>query len=85
MWLLSGQVVYASNATGVRYIYIQKNGVAFGATTIMPAISGASVYMNITRPIRLVAGDYVELFVWQSSGGALNVTSADFFATRLSG
>lgn len=78
-----GQVSYLANATGIRYIYFHKNGAPFGATDDKQGISGNPTYLNISRPVSMVAGDRMELMVFQTSGAPLDLTSADFFAIRI--
>jgi transketolase C-terminal domain/subunit len=83
IYLLVGQIAYATNAMGIRYAFIEKNGVATGATESADGMTSGPNYMSVARPLRLVASDVVELMAYQSSGGALNVTSADFFVMRI--
>lgn len=76
---LSGQVQVASNATGYRAAQIRLNaaGSSAGGTGLavnyQGAISGVSTSVNVI-PVEasLNAGDYIELFGLQNSGGALN-------------
>jgi hypothetical protein len=52
----------------------------------MPSIAGDPFTLSISDTIDLTAGDYVELVVWQNSGGALNVGSTrTFFGMELIG
>lgn len=79
-YCLIGQVAFAANATGVRSAFFKKNG----ATSLnSPSYSGnASAVVALTTAIvSLVAGDYIELWAVQNSGGGLNVGNA----TRESG
>lgn len=71
-YLAVGQVEWASNATGYRQAALTKNGGAFAGVTT-PATTGAQTTLLVVMPTVLTAGDYVELFVAQGSGGALNV------------
>lgn len=76
----SGAFNFESNATGVRVSRWAKNGTEInGGRTDHPAISGAQVAYNArTIDISLSAGDYVELQVWQNSGGTrATVVTAD--------
>ena len=74
------QAQFASNATGNRVMNIKKNAAgSFASGTLMfvvsqGAVSGTSTSANLTTPaFALTAGDYLEMFCSQSSGGALNV------------
>jgi hypothetical protein len=76
---LSGQVQVASNATGYRAAQIRLNAAGSSAggsglaVNYQGAISGVSTSVNVI-PVEasLNAGDYIELFGLQNSGGALN-------------
>jgi hypothetical protein len=77
---LSGQVAFSSNATNARQASIRVNSnsdttLATGYEAIggkQSAVSGIAT--SVPMPpvvIPLSAGDYIELFAWQNSGGAL--------------
>lgn len=74
-YLLTGNAVFASNGTGIRIMAIRKNGTGTDlAVTVLPAVSGgATTVLDVTTVLALSVNDYVELFVWQNSGGSLNV------------
>lgn len=63
---------FAANATGRRTLILKKNGTSFAqiewgnASTNIP-------YMNLTAINTLAATDYIEAFVFQTSGGNLNI------------
>ena len=78
-WAVAGLVSFASNATGIRNLAIIANTGAYAANTSTPAISGLDHALSVSGLIRLVAGNYLELFVYQSSGGALNLQSGPIF------
>ncbi len=77
-WLFTASLRWASNATGYRFIDLRKNAAGSGAggssiaNDTRPAVSG-----NITAQVLsiewpgFIAGDYVELFGFQTSGGSL--------------
>jgi hypothetical protein len=83
LYLAFGQVAFATNNTGIRYIFIEVNGNPVGATDSKDGMVSGPTYMNVPRPLQLAAEDVVELDVYQASGGNLNVTSADFFIFRV--
>jgi hypothetical protein len=69
-----GQVGFASNATGQRGAFLQKNGTRV-TTTRHQATNGVSHYQQVTDEILCSAGDYVELLAMQSSGGNLDTVA----------
>jgi hypothetical protein len=74
-YIVAGIAQFATNATGVRYISIYKNG----ALTRMMGLAAVSASVPITPSvsgiINLAANDYLELWVYQDSGGNLNISS----------
>lgn len=81
-------VSFASNATGVRILTLRKNsgGVGTAGTQLgYVELSAASAihYMQVTGLIYLGATDYLELFAYQNSGGALNAQVANFSVVRI--
>tara|TARA_R110000868_G_scaffold296804_1_gene557170 strand:+ start:227 stop:1078 length:852 start_codon:yes stop_codon:yes gene_type:complete len=84
-YLVYGQVNWDANATGRRLLYIRKNGTAI--YFVEGFASSASIYPTNTVSIidNFAAGDYLELFVYQNSGGSLNVLgdpAATFFGVK---
>ena len=76
---------FAAHAdTAERYIAVRKNaggsfsgGTAMGSIAV-PAVSGVGMPLRLVDiGVPLAAGDYLEMFVVQSSGGALNLTAGD--------
>ena len=70
---IGGLVSFHPNATGRRELQLYKNGAAisYGNTVIGNGTEFIGTYMDWSTT--LVAGDYVELYALQSSGGALTV------------
>jgi hypothetical protein len=83
VYLLSGQVAFAANATGFRAAKLMKNGGGGSpetlATTLRPAQAGGiEAFIPVGSWIgRLNAGDYVELRARQNSGTTLKTSIAD--------
>jgi hypothetical protein len=83
VYLAIGSVRYAANATGLRSAQIRLNG-----TTIVQAEQRAGADAAIPTFVQtmtlqtLIAGDYLELMAYQTSGGALDV-DADIAGTSL--
>lgn len=80
---LKAQVAFAANAAGRRVITIRKNaaGSSAGGTQVAvisaAAASASSTNVGVTTDLVLAAGDYLEIFALQSSGGALDCSSGE--------
>jgi hypothetical protein len=74
----SGGCGFAASATGLRGLRWAKNGSAVNAAEAFypPTASSTPIYPARTKKIFLNVGDYVELQVFQTSGGALNTTGS---------
>lgn len=76
LYLVTGTVAFAANATGYRGARIAKNGSTDVTRTQSPATAAATAHwLNIAALVRLAAGDYVELQALQNSGGNLALTT----------
>ena len=73
-YLFTFQTQWDLNGTGDRSIYYYKNG-ANGTAMVRYSIVSGSYYtiQNASIVLDLVAGDYIEMYVLQSSGGNLNI------------
>lgn len=78
IYAVSGHVAWASNVTGWRHATIRVNGLTnIAIQSVNPAASGA--YVTVKTIDRFSANDYLEMTVFQNSGGDLNVTrNADY-------
>jgi hypothetical protein len=74
-YLLSANVEFAANATGIRQVQIRINGVTVIASVIVPATAAGTCRLNVSTMYRMAVGDYAEVQAQQTSGGALNVTT----------
>lgn len=85
---------FASNSTGFRGVQVRLNaaGNAASGTAIavksVAAVNGDRTGLNLVTLYQLSAGDYVESFVYQNSGGNLNLDavanySPEFEMTRI--
>jgi hypothetical protein len=74
-YVITTSIFYASNATGVRYLAIEHNGTLTIAFDTRGAVSGDITGITISTIYNLSAGDYVRVWVYQNSGGNLNVSS----------
>lgn len=77
VYLIAAQAVWANNASGVRVIYLARNGANIAADRQL-ALSGYETPQNIVTMRYLNAGDYVSLYVFQNSGGDLNLQQAAY-------
>lgn len=74
---LSAVVIWGTNGNGYRQIYVAKNGDTtsrYGMTyTFVRGVSGAQICMSTSVVLGLQAGDYIEVWGYQNSGGSLDV------------
>ena len=76
---ISLNVSFAANATGVRLMRLYKNGAAINSEgQSNNGLSGVATQLSATCVLPLVATDYIEINVRQSSGGALDISNASF-------
>lgn len=71
-YLCIASIPWANNATGVRRLDFRKNGTTFYSGSSYAAGAATRVVSNASRIIELTFGDYIEVSVNQTSGGALN-------------
>ena len=87
-YLICAQTTWAASSSGNRNLSFQINGSGFpGLIANKPLSAGKSHYI-LCILTNLAADDYVEVIVFQDSGGALNVTveanrSPEFMMQRL--
>ena len=79
-----GSIGWASNATGRRLIYLRYNGSGSGETVEVDTNQNGAHYMQVSAQHVFTADQYVELLVYQSSGGALNITNSGVVMPALS-
>jgi hypothetical protein len=75
-YIITGNVAWASNATGNRIVRIYKEGSDILVENINLGGTAGILYMTVTTQIDLAATDYVELRVEQNSGDTLNVNAS---------
>lgn len=69
---ISAMVAYQLNNAGYRHIYIYLNGTRIWGQSTPGVVNGALGYLSATvDDVALAIGDYVEVFTYQNSGGAL--------------
>lgn len=88
LYQVNVNVTFASNATGVRFLDLRKNaaGVQTGGSSVGSArvhsVTANAAPVGFTVDVPLTAGDYLEVFGFQSSGGSLS-TAAGSVSTYL--
>jgi len=82
-YLVTGLIQFDSSPSGaIRIVNIYKNGVATG-DIYLATNSGGITSMFANRVMSLVATDYIEIFAYQNSGGALDIKGTTTFGTSL--
>lgn len=82
---IKGLVGIAGNATGIRGLAVYKNGVqALSGTSTVPGNASNTTFLPVVGSMKLVAGDYLELWAWQTSTVSLAVSTAGEAGTNLS-
>ena len=71
---------FASNATGSRRVYLKVNGATFIAGCTAKAEASGAHHFAVSTLWDLAVDNYVEVVVYQSSGGALNVDSGSSYS-----
>jgi hypothetical protein len=90
VYQITGSLEFASNGTGQRGIELRLNAGAspIQRSQLVMAADDSIGRCGITTLYALAVNDYVELFAFQSSGGALNIaatafTSPEFMMARV--
>ena len=81
-----GQANWAAHATGYRGVQLTLNGTTAIADTLInaSAVPNNTPHQFVSTIYELSATDYIELDVYQNSGGALNVTANANFSPEFS-
>ena len=72
-YLVNAQVMFATNASGYRQLGIFKNGTRLNYATATAATSATEATIIFNLMVSLTAADYLEIKVFQNSGGNLAV------------
>lgn len=73
VYLITANIAFDVNSTGHRDVYLRVNGTTIMAATVQPALALAGNIIVCSTHYSLAVNDYVEVVVYQNSGGALNV------------
>lgn len=76
IYQVSGTVMFASNATNSRDVWLQLNGTTRIAEAATTANSTDVWACSLSTLVKVAANEYVELLVFQTSGGNLNALAA---------
>lgn len=76
LYLMTAQVAFDNNATGFRGAAFYKNGAVLYTSEQSVPLTGSLTIVNISALAVLAVADYIELFVYQNSGAALNAGNA---------
>jgi len=71
-YAINSAFFFQDNANGARRLDIYKNGSAY-ARSQMPPDSVSQIAVTLNLIMNLAEGDYIESFLFQNSGGALNI------------
>jgi len=84
LYNMGANVCFASNATGYRRAWIQRStDSTVLAQDIRPAVNGTLTCMSFPAKYPLNAGEYIELYVHQTSTGNLDVTATSDYTPVL--
>lgn len=81
-YILIGNIGWTANGTGFRGVILYKNGVLH-VQEWMAAVSGVQTHQSVNTILNLVAGDYIDLYGYQSSGGDLATVGGHFSIMRI--
>ena len=73
-YLITATTAFFNNATGQRTVYIYKNGSTLFNTAQVAGVSGSiDAFVTTSYVVNVSAADYLEIKVFQNSGGTLTV------------
>lgn len=76
-YLITAYVGWLANANNFREVYIAINAGAPVVYDSRVAVNGGATRHTMVGSTPMVAGQYAEIYVWQNSGGALNVNALE--------
>jgi hypothetical protein len=76
-YIVTANVGLSANAVGTRLVGIKLNNSTFVAQQTWAGFTGDSNIVSVSATISMNVGDYVEVFVYQTSGGALDTVFFD--------
>ena len=82
-YLLVASINFQSNATGLRYAVLYKNGTSINYVTRTSAINGAQMWVSVSGIAYGAVNDYFQVEGFQSSGSTLTSGGSEFGITYL--
>lgn len=85
-YLVTGAIMFVSNSTGGRYVFVQKNGTGYefyGAVIDATSTAALTTSIPFCGIVKCNAGDNIRVKAWQSSGGALNYVTDQSYSSSL--
>lgn len=80
IYVITANVSWAANATGIRRVFLRWNASSNIAYSQVSATSASVTAQNVATVYSLAASEYVEVFVLQTSGSALNIEASSQFS-----
>ncbi len=78
-YMFTGQVTFASNASGYRLLrLIKDSSQTFGEASAVPVADGHDTTLQVRGVVYMAAGSHVSLFAYQNSGVSLNSKTAAY-------
>jgi hypothetical protein len=75
IYVVTAAVEFAANATGNRQVHLYQNGSERTRITVPSVGAGLATRVSHSDTFNMAAADYIECFVFQDSGGNLNITN----------
>jgi len=79
LYAIYGNAQFAAHATGARSVLIRLNGTSTSIAAATAGSAGKKQSLPVSTQYPLEVGDYIELAVWQNSGGSLAVNYVDAY------
>ncbi|MBJ7348667.1 MAG: hypothetical protein JHC87_08880, partial [Thermoleophilaceae bacterium] len=76
VYLVTGQFAWDAHATGHRQISLTGTVGGIPMASIHKSLTGNGTYQSLSRLMRVTAGNYIGVSVWQDSGATLNCQAA---------
>ncbi|MCZ7376554.1 hypothetical protein [Micromonospora sp. WMMC250] len=84
LWGFAAFGAFASNGTGLRRLLVDVNSTSsYPTINSRPAVSGDNTHITVSGSHVATAGDALQLFAHQTSGGALNLLAGSYFTAWL--
>lgn len=84
IYVITGHVYWEANAVGSRNFGVYLNGATLLALQREFGLAAVSCHQSIATTYKLSVGDFVELRVWQDSGGNLAIGAAAAYSPEFS-